>query len=322
MKTLIIILCETRASELTFNKFKENVYDKLNADLCVCIGVQPYYDYNNPFYQLAKYRFIHNESTEYCFYTDNHINVFDYTGAFENAYKEISIGRPEFESYDGISNLKPLHWREFLKLKEQFMGGLKDEKYTHKGSGGLLIFFRWFLFKNLKENNLLNEYDRFIITRSDFMHEMPFPKLELMSPEYIWIPNDSYYGGYTDRQVILSKTNIESYCNILSNMTLRSNEYYNKMIATGITNWNIEQLIKFNFEQNNVLHLVREYPNTMYTVRSKDGRTAFCYLGKYSKSLGLYIKYDHEYESYIKYKRLHEESGLLIDDFYATIIKN
>lgn len=320
MKTLIVILGETRASELTFNKFKENVYDKLNADLCVCIGIQPNYHYSDPFYQLAKYRFLYNESTEYCDFNNNHINVYDYGEAFENAYKEISIGRSEFESYDEMSNLKPLYWREFLKIKDQFMGGLKDEKYTHKGSAGLLIFFRWFLLKNLKENNLLNEYERFIITRSDYMHELPFPKLELMSPEYIWIPNESHYGGYTDRQAILSKTNIESYCNILSNITLRSNEYYNKMITRDIS-WNLERLIKFHLEQNNVLHLVREYPYTMYTVRSVNGRTSWS-PGRYSDSLDLYIKYDNEYDSYVKYKKLYEASGLSIDDFYATIIKN
>jgi hypothetical protein len=45
--TLVIILSETRASELTFDSFKKNVLDELNADLCVCIGVKPDYDYNN-----------------------------------------------------------------------------------------------------------------------------------------------------------------------------------------------------------------------------------------------------------------------------------
>ena len=32
-KTLVIILSETRAHELTFNNFKKNVIDELNADL-------------------------------------------------------------------------------------------------------------------------------------------------------------------------------------------------------------------------------------------------------------------------------------------------
>ena len=51
-RTLVIVLSETRASELTFDSFKKNVIDELNADLCVCIGINPNYDYNNPFYKL------------------------------------------------------------------------------------------------------------------------------------------------------------------------------------------------------------------------------------------------------------------------------
>jgi hypothetical protein len=317
MKTLIVILGETRASDLTFNKFKENVYDKLNADLCVCIGVQPDYDYNDPFYQLAKYKFLYNESTEF---SDSCKNAYDYSEAFEKAYKEISDGRPEYESYDDLFNLIPLHWQEFFKIKCMFMGGLKNEKNSHVGSGGILIFFRWFLLKNLNENNLINEYDRFIITRSDYIYNLPFPKLELMSPEYIWIPNGEYYEGYTDRQVVLSKTNIKSYLNILSNMTLRSNEYYNKMKS--FDEWNFERLIKFHLEQNNVVHLVREYPYIMYTVRRENGRTTWGY-GEYSHHHGYYIKYMPEYYSFCKYKQLYESSGYQsIDDFYATIIKN
>ena len=45
-KNLVIILGETRSHELTFNSFKKNVIDELNADLCVCIGVKDNYDYH------------------------------------------------------------------------------------------------------------------------------------------------------------------------------------------------------------------------------------------------------------------------------------
>ena len=64
-KTLVIILSETRASELTFDNFKKNVIDELKADLCLCIGVKDNYDYNNPFYKLAKYKFTYIESEDF-----------------------------------------------------------------------------------------------------------------------------------------------------------------------------------------------------------------------------------------------------------------
>ena len=371
-KTLVIVLSETRAHELTFDNFKKNVIDELDADLCLCIGVKPDYDYNNSFYNLAKYKFTYDEPD-------------DFGDAFEEAYNIISKNKPKYEclhnvnalygkiqnpqhsteniTYYGINdnhltNLnnftddevvihtegfpdnswknqvygiknsnnailvsqenvitykKPLYWREFLKVKDQFLGGIKDDKEQHPGSAGILIFFRWFLLKSLIENDLINKYDRFVITRSDFIYQLPHPKVELMNENCIWIPDCEHYGGYTDRHVVLSKNNIESYLNIFNNFVLRSNEYFMKMKDRG--NWNLEQLIKFHLEQNNVLHLVKEFPYVMYSVRNINETTRWAQ-GNYSNELGYYIKYHSEYDKSSYYKNEFEKSGLTIDEFY------
>jgi hypothetical protein len=371
-KTLVIVLSETRVSELTFNNFKKNVIDELNADLCVCIGVKPDYDYNNPFYQLAKYKFTYNEPD-------------DFGDAFEYAYNILCKDRPKYECLENINPLygkiqqpyqstenityygnqenitnfndfnddeiiihtkdfpddlwknqvfgiknskndnfvsqenvitykKPLYWREFLKVKNQFLGGIKDDHNQHPGSAGILIFFRWFLLKNLIDNDLIQKYDRFVITRSDFIYQLPHPTVELMNQNCIWIPDCEGYGGYTDRHVVLSKKNIESYLNIFNNFVLKSNNYFMKMKIR--CEWNLEQLIKFHLEQNNVLHLVKEFPYVMYSVRSINGATRWSQ-GKYSNELGYYIKYQSEFDKSSYYKNEFEKSGL-IDEFYKV----
>lgn len=165
-KTLVIILGETRAHQLTFDNFKKNVIDTLQADLCLCIGIKPDYDINNQFYKLAKYKFLYYE-------------IEDFGGAFDYAYKLLS------EELKKTNSPEPLHWREFLKIRDQFLGGIKDEKNEHPGSGAILIFFRWFLLKNLIDNDLISKYDRFVITRSDFIYQLPHPKLELMGENNI-----------------------------------------------------------------------------------------------------------------------------------------
>lgn len=394
--TLVIILGETRASELTFDNFKKNVIDELGADLCVCMGVKPDYDYNNPFYQLSKYKFLYDEPE-------------DFGDAFEYAYNTISQTSPKYECLPGINALhgklqeprqstdnityyedyceniinfdnynddkmiihhtnefpkdlwknqvygiknsseytfvsengvtkyknsaeytfvsengvttykKPLYWREFLKVKDQFLGGVLDEHNQHPGSAGILIFFRWFLLKNLIDNNLIDKYDRFIITRSDFIYQLPHPKMELMNENCIWIPDGEYYGGYTDRHVVLSKNSIESYLNILNNMVLRSNEYYMNMIHHNY--WNLEKLIKFHLEVNNMLHIVKEFPYVMYSVRNINGSTRWS-SGDYSNELGYYVKYNSEYEKSGYYKSAYEKSGLSIDEFYKNNIQS
>jgi hypothetical protein len=374
-KTLVIILSETRANELTFDSFKKNVIDELNADLCICIGIKPDYDYDNQFYQLAKYKFLYDE-------TD------DFGDAFEYAYNILSQNKPKYECLPNINALygkiqnpqqstetityygnkeniknfndfnddeviihsedfpnnlwknqvygiknsennnlvsqenvitykKPLYWREFLKVKKQFLGGIKDSDNQHPGSAGILIFFRWFLLKNLIDNDLINKYDRFVITRSDFIYQLPHPKVEFMNENCMWIPDCEHYRGYTDRHVILCKNNIESYLNILNNFILRSNEYFMKMKEHN--NWNLEQLIKFHLEQNNVLHLVKEFPYVMYSVRNINGTTRWRQ-GNYSHELGYYIKYHSEYDKSSYYKNEFEKSGLTIDEFYKQLI--
>ena len=208
-----------------------------------------------------------------------------------------------------------------MKIKDQFLGGINDSHNQHPGSAGILIFFRWFLLKNIIDNNLINEYDRFIITRSDYIYQLPHPKVELMNENYIWIPDCEHYGGYTDRHVVLSKNNIESYLNIFNNMVLRSNEYYMKMNMNMKNNifLNLEKLIKFNIEQNNVLHLVKEFPYVMYAVRNINGPTRWSG-GIYSNELGYYIKYHSEYNKSSYYKNEFENSKVTIDEFYKKYI--
>lgn len=380
-RTLVIILCETRAQELTYDNFKKNVIDELGADLCLCIGVKPDYDYDNPLFKLAKYKFLYNEPD-------------DYADAFDEAYHKISKNRSKYEKMENVNTMhgqlgkpkestenikycgentneinidifdddeiiihnenfqedqwrnqiyskkntdnhfmtqdnsitykKPLFWREFLKIQNQFLGGIKDDQHEHEGSAGILIFFRWFLLQNLINSGLIHKYDRFIVTRSDFIWQLPHPKLELLDEKYIWIPNGEKhdcdgYGAYTDRHVILSQSNVESYLNILNNFVLRSNEYYMKMKDKW--DWNLEQLIKFHFIQNNVLHMVREIPYVMYCVRNINGTTRWRE-GTWSDKLGYYIKYQPEFDTSTYFKTEYEKSGLDIDVFYKNNIQD
>jgi hypothetical protein len=371
--TLVIILSETRAHELTFENFKKNVIDELNADLCVCIGITPDYDFNNPFYKLAKYKFTYDEPN-------------DFGDAFDYAYDILSLNKPKYECLPNINALhgklkhsndfneninnycnnfdidkntddndeivihhenfpnndfknkiygikksdnnnlineervttykKHLHWREFLKIKDQFLGGIKDPHNQHPGSAGILIFFRWFLLKNLIDHDLLEKYDRFIITRSDFIYQLPHPKVEFMNPNYIWIPDSEHYGGFTDRHVVLSNKQVEHYLNILNNFVLKSNDYFMKM--KNHRYWNLEKVIKFHLKQNNVLHQVKEFPYIMYSVRNINGTTRWS-SGIYSNDFGYYIKYNSEYEKSSKYKEIFENTNSTIHDFYQKI---
>lgn len=306
-KILIIILSETRGFELTFDNILKNLIEPLNGDLCLCIGVKDDYDYNNSFYKLAKYKFLYKEPE-------------DFGDAFEYANKIISKNRIPYELMK-INNknikINPIHWRNFLKIGEQFLGGIKDKYNQHLGSAGILIFFRYYLLKNLIDNNLLKKYDRFIITRSDYIYKLPHPNLNLLNSKFIWIPNSEHYGGYTDRHVILSNKNIIPYLNILNNLILNSNKYFFNLQK--INNLNLEKLIKFNLIHNNVNHLVKELPYIMYSIRNKNGSTRWS-KGIFIKKYNYYIKYISEYNKSEYYKLLYNKSDDNIDNFYKKLI--
>ena len=198
------------------------------------------------------------------------------------------------------------------------MGGVKDPLHQHHGSGGVLIFFRWFLLKNLIISGLINEYDRFIITRSDFMYQLPHPKMEIMDPQFIWIPDGEQYDGYTDRHAVLSKENVEIYLNIFNKMVTDSHNYYLKM--KNKDNWNLEQLIKFHLMESGIENSVKFFPYIMYSVRTHGGSTRW-EKGTYSAKHGYFIKYYPEYLKSTFYKNeFNKNKKQTIDNFYLRFI--
>ena len=72
-------------------------------------------------------------------------------------------------------------------------------KKDRVGGSSILLFYRWLLLKKLIENNLIKKYNRFIITRSDFLWPIKHPPLNQMDEKYIWIPDGESFGGITDR---------------------------------------------------------------------------------------------------------------------------
>lgn len=200
-------------------------------------------------------------------------------------------------SEPGVRSLtKNSNWRKLLDVKDQWLGGIKDAN-GHPGSAGILIFFRWFLLKNLKENNLINKYKRFIVTRSDYLYLGPHPSLQILDENYVWIPDGEFYGGLTDRHVIISNIYIESYLNIMQEILFETDKMYNEMKNTN--SWNLEKVIYRHLEKKNLLDKVKLFPFIMYTIREKTGTTRWS-IGTYNEKLGYYIKYQDEYKKAIQ----------------------
>jgi hypothetical protein len=297
-RTLVVILGETRAHELTYQSFKRNVLDILNADLAVCIGVKENYDYDNPFYQNAKYHFLYDEPT-------------DYGPLYDEAYELILENNPPAPE-------NALHWREFLKIKDQYLGGILDTENQHGGAGGILIYCRWYLLKNLLDRDLLNQYDYFIITRSDFIYQLPHPRMEIFSPDSIYLPDGEKYGGVTDRHVVLPRKFVVAYLDILEQMIHQGKDYYGKLSQKQPVN--TEKAVKFNLEYHQVFQNVKFFPYIMYAVRASGAPTRWS-SGTYSEKHGYYIKYASEYKAAEKHRQSFLQGTDSLDKFYQKRIR-
>jgi len=275
-KTLVCVLAETRASALSWNSFKRNVLDELNADLAVCIAVPDKYDYGNPFWQHAKHRFTCKEFE-------------NFGDAFDLAQAHMLEGRKP-----------PPDWRSVLAVKDQWLGGVKHTE-AHPGSAAILIFFRWFLLFHLRESNLLLKYDRFVVTRSDFIWECPHPPLAILGKEFIWFPDGEQYGGVTDRHAVLCRNNVEDYLAILEPILLAPDVLKEKMRHRA--DWNLEKYIYFSLNEAGYKDRLRFFPYIMYACREWAGTTRWS-KGQWSDELGYYIKYQSEYDLAVRHKTI------------------
>lgn len=266
MKTLVCVISETRAHKTTWPSFQKNVLEALNADLAVCIATDEKYDENNPFWQNSKYKWTCPEYDDWGY-------------AFELAR---DTDWPNSNS----------NWRKMLKIKDQWLGGIKGAE-EHPAAAGILIFFRWFLWKNIQLHNIFAEYDRIVITRSDFIWTCAHPPMHILDPNFIWIPNGEHYAGITDRHAVLSKENAEAYLNIIKPIFTDTDSLFNQM--QNYRSWNLERYINLIIQATLGKYKVGYFPYMMYSIRERDDSSRWS-AGTFDEELGYAIKYPTEYK--------------------------
>ncbi|WP_421704810.1 hypothetical protein [Aliiroseovarius sp.] len=272
-RTLIIVLAETRAHELTFDLFKRNFLDPNDADLALCVGANPREDTSNPFYTHAKHVWTYEEPD-------------DWGDAFDHIQ--------QVEGWSG-------NWRQLLQIPDQWLGGIKHPTYQHPGSGAIQIFFRWYLRRCLIDSGVINHYDRFVVTRSDFMHLIPHVPLKYLPNDHIWLPDGEDWGGYTDRELIANRRHLLKVLSYMDDMLRDPDAFYKRL--KNRKKWACEHIYWLQLKRARLGHLIRRYPYTMYTVRAKDGATRWAG-GDYDAALGYAVKYPTEHACSARCKRL------------------
>lgn len=271
-RTLVIVPITTQAEDITWPSFKKNVLDVLKADLALCIQVPQDYDFTNPYWQFAKYKWTTPKYEEW--------------NSLLDEVQGIELQRLKQET-------KP-DWRKLFAIAGNWLGSAHDGEKKREGSGVILMYFRWLLRQYLVADGLLEKYDRFVITRSDFFWQCPHPPLELLNPDQIWLGDAESWGGLSDRHTVLSRQNIEAYLGIGEAIFTDSDALLAEMSSRN--DWNIEQFIAHSLSRMGLRDRVTYFPYAMYLVRNKDAGPTWS-PGDWNEELGYFIKYPNEFKS-------------------------
>ncbi|MEO8668907.1 MAG: hypothetical protein ABI399_10345 [Bauldia sp.] len=276
-RVLVCILSQTRAHELTWPTFKHHVLDELNADLALCIGVDDTYDYANPFWQAARFRWTVPE-------------LADYGDGFDEAQAW----------WAARAGVEPVDWRQLLSIRDQWLGAIEGQD-KQSGSGAIQIYFRWVLYRHLVDTDILGQYDRVIVTRSDFIWPVPHPPLALLSPRFIWTGDGEHYGGITDRYLLVAAGDLLPAINPMEEIVLRPRRMARSM--RWHWSWNPEKVLARHLRRQRMARRVRFFPYVMYTVRGVADSSRWR-MGDFDEALGAYVKYETEYASAKLYERI------------------
>jgi hypothetical protein len=271
-KVLVCLLASTRAYKLTFPGFQRHVLDELGGDLALSL-VNDEVESSNPFWQRAKYRW-----TVPTF--DDYGNAFDF--AQHELCRQLKIAPP--------------NWRVMLQLKGIWQGGIKTEDSLSSASS-ISLFCRWLLLNGLQKNNVLDRYDRFIITRSDFLWLCPHPPLSVLDRDKIWVPRGEDYGGLNDRHLVASRADVVNCLNIIEDIVLQPASLYEEMKGRNHPDWNNESFLAHHLRRKRLLNKVRRFPYVMYLARPADETGPTFSPGRFEPAVGHYIKYEEEYRA-------------------------
>ena len=271
-RVLVTVLAETRAHGLTFERFRACVLQPLQADLALCVGNHSREERDNPFYRQAKYVLTMAEPADFG----------DYLAEI------IARDFPE----------RRVDYRKIFGFQNQFLGGIRAS--GHPGSAGILLCYRHFLAKSIQQAGLLDRYDRFLITRSDYLYLYPHPPAELLAPDTIYVPEGERYGGITDRHAAVPGQFLLDFLDVWGSL-FREFESTQRDFS-GRTDWNLEKVLSWHLEKRGLLKKTRFFPYIFFTIRPPGGATQWS-AGKFSPRYRGYVKYEEEFKRAVFFKK-------------------
>ena len=278
-KTLVILIGNARGGEETWQSMYKNLLKPFDADLALCFGESK--EKSASLYKKAKFIW---EIPEY--------------GNWRDFY---------------VTNFKP-NWDFFLNRHKfnnaSLMGGIDD----YNGSGAIIFAFRHYLLIN--KMSILNQYDRIILTRSDFYYIDEHPYLPLGN---LYAVEGEEYGGVSDRHFIFDSKMSNQVLGVLN--FLCSEENFNFLSKYQENSINPETALLLFFKYNKIYDLLKFHKRVQFTVAVEGDNTRWRKPSNYIPGLNnIKYKYISEYE--VAIINLIKKKGIFTKVFYLFILHN
>jgi hypothetical protein len=240
-RILVVIIGGVRAPSAVHATFVQHVLQPLNADLALLVGNST----PTALHRRAKFLWTVPEYEDWSVVLDEAARM---------------LGVPTSAEQGGWRVLGETH-----NCGRQFLGGVRfggDSKCEHKGTGGILLAMRWLLQQRLVEHQVLEKYDRLLITRSDYMYLCDYPSPpSFLDSRFAWLPCGQDWDGITDRQLLVPAAQAMRFLNVTQQLLCD---------PTAVPRFteNLEQIIKVFWERANLTQGIRRFMHPGFTVQS------------------------------------------------------
>lgn len=287
LKTLVIFTGSIRGSDLAHASFEEHVLKPLHADLLLCTNETP--DHTSRLHQLATYL------VEYPVVTDPR----------------------QFADRLSLHLFGNIFWRRYLPgVLGYSLIGIYDQanEWTGLGTGLLTLCARRYALQYILDKDLLNKYDFFIISRTDFYYlkDHPQPTDLLNDLHHVAIPFIHSQEWIPDRHAVLDKIGLIPYLGA-TDLLLKPIYWKTPQNQIYLIPFNNIEHVLYTALLQAQLPIVR-YRVPCYAVRSDSDSVPTWSKGKQRDQNGLWIKEEGDWREALT--ALEEGAGAFVQTLY------
>eukprot|EP00199_Chlamydomonas_sp_CCMP681_P001398 CAMPEP_0119104672 /NCGR_PEP_ID=MMETSP1180-20130426/2824_1 /TAXON_ID=3052 ORGANISM="Chlamydomonas cf sp, Strain CCMP681" /NCGR_SAMPLE_ID=MMETSP1180 /ASSEMBLY_ACC=CAM_ASM_000741 /LENGTH=682 /DNA_ID=CAMNT_0007089493 /DNA_START=220 /DNA_END=2268 /DNA_ORIENTATION=+ len=232
-RVLVILIGTPRGGPLAWKSLKKHVLVPLHADLMLYFGKSdPNIEHNN--ISFAYWKDLH-DMAQHVFFEDEHSDWGD-------VLDQASLGHDS----------RPTDWLSLCKFRPQWLGGV-GRGCNHMAGSAIQLAFKYLVQKKLVSTGLIDQYDRFVYSRADFLYACDYPAIATLDASSVWIPDGEDYGGLEDRHMISSRRGILTALNMTHDLMSEPTKWFERLNQSvlGQGDWNPEKilLVYYNYTQ-------------------------------------------------------------------------